>query len=154
MFNIINVKGELFIEFISAFRYVWKKILVISQSTKDRCTFLEYAKEIEEVFDEVRVIDSICDSSLRRQEELYRLCDIAEAVVVVGGKHSSNTVRLCEVGRSKRKPTFHVTGACELNEAELMAFDVVAVAGGASTPKRSIMQVVEKLKKINSNHLP
>jgi 4-hydroxy-3-methylbut-2-enyl diphosphate reductase len=68
-----------------------------------------------------------------------------DAIVVVGGRHSANTLRLAEIARSTGKPTTHVETAGELDLESLSGVRTVGVTAGASTPRWVIDEVVLSL---------
>ena len=72
----------------------------------------------------------------------------AEAIVVIGGKHSANTRKLAKLASSHDRPTFHVETAEDLDESEMAKFSVIGVTAGASTPEFIIRSVCEKLETI------
>ena len=124
------------------------KVCVVAQSTLDPETYARVSEAIKAHYDEVLVLDTICRSTQSRQEELQRLAQSTDAVVVVGGKNSANTRRLVEISNRYHTPTFHVESADELNAAQMGHFRTVGVTAGASTPNWIIMSVVDKLYSI------
>jgi 4-hydroxybenzoate polyprenyltransferase len=92
------------------------------------------------------VVNTICDDTHTRQEEVLQVAETVDAMVIVGGKGSSNTQRLVELSRSKDIPAFHVETADELELEKLSEYETVGVTAGASTPNWIIQQVVERLE--------
>ena len=74
--------------------------------------------------------------------------DGAEAIVVIGGKHSANTRKLAKLASTHNRPAFHVETAEDLDESEMAKFSVIGVTAGASTPEFIIRSVCEKLETI------
>lgn len=95
---------------------------------------------------EVEVVDTICAPTKERQDALTQLIEIADAIVVVGGRRSNNTLRLVARSVAAGRPTFHVTGAHELDLAALRRYGVVGVTAGTSTPDEDIDAVCEALE--------
>ncbi len=124
------------------------RVCVVAQSTLTREVYRNVTAAIRERFENVEVLDTICPSTYRRQEEIKELALRVDAVVVVGGKNSANTRHLVQISEGVGKPTFHVETAEELTEAELDKFRTVAVTAGASTPNWILTEVVERLREI------
>ncbi len=124
------------------------RVCVVAQSTLTREVYRNVTAAIRQRFENVEVLDTICPSTYRRQEEIRELASSADAVVVVGGKNSANTRHLVQISEGVGKPTFHVETAEELTEAELGKFRTVAVTAGASTPNWILIEVVERLREI------
>ncbi|MEA1997462.1 MAG: 4-hydroxy-3-methylbut-2-enyl diphosphate reductase, partial [Gemmatimonadota bacterium] len=130
------------------------KVCVVAQSTLDPGIYSQVSEAVKERFEEVIVLDTICPSTNRRQEELRALAKAADAVVVVGGKSSANTRRLAEISRNTGIPTFHVETAEEIDETKMRHFRTVALTAGASTPNWILQQVVGKLNEIEHEASP
>ena len=93
----------------------WRNVLLVAQTTQNEEVF----REIEEAFLKKYpfgiVKNTICDSTQERQAEVRQLCSGVEAMVIVGGLHSGNTLRLAEVARDCAIPTYHVETESELD---------------------------------------
>ncbi|MFH1068528.1 MAG: 4-hydroxy-3-methylbut-2-enyl diphosphate reductase [Candidatus Glassbacteria bacterium] len=126
-----------------------RKVCVVAQSTLERSVYDRVSRAVKERYPEVEVLDTICPSTYRRQDDIRRLSLEAEAVVVVGGRNSANTRHLVQISEGNGRPTFHVETADELDENSLKRFRRVAVTAGASTPNWILMQVVDRLREID-----
>jgi len=126
----------------------WENVLLVAQTTQNEEVF----REIEEVFlkkyPKGIVKNTICDSTQERQAEVRQLCSGVQAMVIVGGLHSGNTLRLAEVARACRIPTFHVETESELDAGVMAHYSCVGVSAGASTPNWIIRDIVEFLEAI------
>ncbi len=89
----------------------------------------------------VEVKDTLCHSVSDRRKLVRQMVHEVECLVVVGGRNSSNTTSLVNVGEQAGIPTFHVEGANESFPAVVRDYDSVAVVGGTSTPEESIDEV-------------
>ncbi len=121
---------------------------LIAQTTFSTRLYDEIATALREKLPDIEVVQSICRSTEKRQEEALRLSGEVEAMVVVGGRHSANSRRLAEICRLSGKPTFHVETAAELDPQALSRFRVVGLTAGASTPNwvtRSVLQALEDM---------
>ena len=95
------------------------------------------------------VFDTICGATKERQSDLVELVESgADAIVVIGGKHSANTRKLAKLAASYDRPTFHIETANDLNPLNFSEFSTVGVTAGASTPEFIIRKVCERLEQI------
>ncbi len=122
------------------------KVCLVSQTTANEIKFHEVAERLKSKYDDCVVVNTICDDTHTRQEEVLQVAETVDAMVIVGGKGSSNTQRLVELSRSKGIPAFHVETADELELDKLTEYETVGVTAGASTPNWIIQQVVEHLE--------
>jgi len=121
---------------------------LLAQTTFSQDLYSQIATALRERCPGIEVVESICRSTRRRQEEALRLAQEVDAMVVVGGHHSANTRRLAELCRLAGKPTFHVETAAELDAQAVARFRVVGLTAGASTPNwvtRSVLQALEDM---------
>lgn len=123
-------------------------VCVVSQSTQQRKKFEELVELISKRYPKSVVFDTICRSTNIRQEEARELAKTVDAMVVVGGRNSSNTNRLAEISREMGTPTFLIESDGEIDEEKFKDFDSVGVTAGASTPKWVIEQVIARLTDI------
>jgi 4-hydroxy-3-methylbut-2-enyl diphosphate reductase len=126
-------------------------LCVIAQTTFSERTYHQIVDEARRRFPDIEVFESICSSTEDRQREVREMAQRVEAIVVVGGRHSANTLRLAEIARSTGRPTVHVETAGELDLAELANVSHVGVTAGASTPSWVIDEVVEVLTAAGSS---
>lgn len=122
-----------------------EKVCVIAQTTQEREHFDKLVEIIKSKYRDVQVFNTICDSTSRRQKEVIRLSKEVDAMVIVGGKGSANTVRLAEIAQSMGTMTFHIETADDLNIDEIRKYNDIGVTAGASTPNWIIRNVIEKL---------
>ncbi len=125
------------------------KICLVSQTTQDHALFEEIAGVLKKRFgDRCTIIDTICDSTRIRQDEVKKLAEKVDAVIVVGGYRSANTSRLAEIVRSMNTPVCHVEEAGELPLDDLKQYHKIGVTAGASTPNWQIREVIDRLKEL------
>jgi 4-hydroxy-3-methylbut-2-en-1-yl diphosphate reductase len=98
---------------------------------------------------EIIVCDTICEPTRRRQQALEKLVTQVQAVVVVGGKHSNNTLQLVAFCEARGVPTLHVTCAAELDAAWLAQFSVVGLTAGTSTLDETVGDVFRAIKRLS-----
>ena len=124
-------------------------VAMVSQSTMFTHEFKNLTSKLAEKYPQLVVFDTICGATKERQSDLVDLVrDGAEAIVVIGGKHSANTRKLAKLASTHDRPAFHVETAEDLDESEMAKFSVIGVTAGASTPEFIIRSVCEKLETI------
>lgn len=120
-------------------------VCVVAQTTQNANRFQELVPLIESRFPGAEVFNTVCSATDDRQAEVKNLAKEVDAVVVVGGRHSANTVRLAEIAAAEGVPTFHIETADELDPAEIRKFTNVGVTAGASTPHWVFKEVVTRI---------
>ncbi len=125
-----------------------EKVLLVAQTTQNEEVFREIQKAFLQKYPNGVVKNTICDSTQERQAEVRQMCSKVEAMVIVGGLNSGNTLRLAEVARECRIPTFHVETEAELDPVEMSRYSCVGVSAGASTPNWIIRNIVTFLEEI------
>jgi 4-hydroxy-3-methylbut-2-enyl diphosphate reductase len=121
-------------------------IAVIAQTTQDRETYRRVVDILKDVFTDVAVSDTICTATHERQLGVIQLASDVDVMIVVGGRNSANTRRLCEISRSLGTQTYHIESADELGEVVVAPGSRIGVAAGASTPGWAIKEVVRKME--------
>jgi 4-hydroxy-3-methylbut-2-enyl diphosphate reductase len=112
-------------------------------------TFLDAAEAVRAKADsEPQVVNTICSATRDRQDAARALAGHVDAFYVIGGRHSSNSVKLLGVCKEQCEKSFLIETPLEINVADLAGVARVGVTAGASTPKWLIDQVVEKLRAI------
>ncbi|MBQ4156476.1 MAG: bifunctional 4-hydroxy-3-methylbut-2-enyl diphosphate reductase/30S ribosomal protein S1 [Clostridia bacterium] len=124
--------------------------IVVSQTTFNAKKWEIFKKIIKKVYTNAIFFDTICDATTERQNEAEELAKKADLMVVIGGKHSSNTKKLFEIC-SKRTKTVLIETADELNPAEFKSVRFVGVTAGASTPAVIIKEVLNTMTEILKN---
>lgn len=127
-----------------------RKLAIISQTTKSVAEFMAFAQKVVALAagkgGEVRICNTICQPTADRQNALHRLAEEVDAIMVVGGRKSSNTTRLAEVGRSYGIPSYHIERADEIDDDWLRDIERVGITAGASTPDDVIISVIDALQ--------
>jgi 4-hydroxy-3-methylbut-2-enyl diphosphate reductase len=91
----------------------------------------------------------ICYATQNRQSSVRELCKLSDVILVVGAKNSSNSNRLCEIGKEEGKPSYLIADASELDPAWLAGMETVGLTAGASAPEQLVEEVIEALKGMN-----
>jgi len=126
-----------------------EKYVLVSQTTLNRDLFNKIAETINKKYKKIVVIDTICDSTRNRQEDVISgIKSGMDTLVVVGGKNSANTNRLAQIGRDHNIKTIHIETEKELSGEYFSGSKKILVTAGASTPGWIINNVLEKLYNI------
>src|SRR3712207_1409888 len=121
--------------------------LVVSQTTLKLSTFLEAAEAVRARSDAApEVINTICSATGDRQDAARALSAHVDAFYIIGGKHSSNSVKLLAVCKEQCARSFLSETPAEINAEDLRGAGRVGVTAGASTPNWLIEQVIERLR--------
>jgi 4-hydroxy-3-methylbut-2-en-1-yl diphosphate reductase len=91
----------------------------------------------------------ICYATQNRQQAVRELCQIADVILVVGAKNSSNSNRLCEIGKEAGKPSYLINDGSELDPAWVKDVGTIGITAGASAPEKLVEHVIDALRKIN-----
>jgi len=125
--------------------------LVVSQTTLKLSTFLEAADAVRARADsEPQVVNTICSATRDRQDAARALAGHVDAFYVIGGRHSSNSLKLLSVCKEQCEKSFLIETTDEINPEDLRGAERVGVTAGASTPNWLIEQVVARLREIGS----
>lgn len=122
-----------------------KPITMVVQTTQTRSNFTECASFLKKRCTNLQMFDTICGATSMRQEEAAKLAAQCDAMVVIGGKHSANSVHLAEICRRECEEVQFIENADELDTDRLKTAVSVGVTAGASTPAWIIKEVSKKM---------
>jgi (E)-4-hydroxy-3-methyl-but-2-enyl pyrophosphate reductase len=123
--------------------------LVVSQTTIKLQTFLDVAEAVRAKSDvEPQVVNTICSATRDRQDAARALAGEVDIFYVIGGRHSSNSVKLLAVCQEQCRRSFLIETPAEINPGDVKDARRVGVTAGASTPNWLIEQVVKRLHEI------
>ena len=128
-----------------------KKILIISQTTFSIEKFENITKILMERINktaQIEIKNTICNATRLRQEEVYEIAKKVELMIIIGGKNSSNTDKLYKISHSICENSILIENGQELDLNYAKKFNKIGIMAGASTPQKSIISVVEMLKKV------
>ncbi|MDO4974316.1 MAG: bifunctional 4-hydroxy-3-methylbut-2-enyl diphosphate reductase/30S ribosomal protein S1 [Eubacteriales bacterium] len=124
----------------------WEKpIRVVVQTTQTRGNFNECCELIKKRCTNAEISDTICLATFTRQEEAERLASDCDAMVVIGGRHSANSVHLAQICREHCEAVQFIERTDELDLQALKGAAVVGLTAGASTPAWIIKEVRNKM---------
>ncbi len=123
---------------------------VVCQTTTPPDTALEMAAAIRAANPRkaIRLIDTICNPTRLRQKAARDLMPQIDALVVVGGSRSNNTLQLVRMAEQHGLEAFHIASAEELNPYRLFSYETIGLTAGTSTPDGTIDAVYHRLLSI------
>ncbi len=122
-----------------------KPITMVIQTTQTRRNFNECSNLLKKRCTNVEIFDTICGATSMRQEEASKLSAECDAMVVIGGKHSANSVHLAEICRQFCDNVQFINKADEIDMDKLKAAKTVGITAGASAPAWIIKEVSNKM---------
>jgi 4-hydroxy-3-methylbut-2-enyl diphosphate reductase len=128
-----------------------RKVALVSQTTKNVDELMKFARQLQDMVvpegGEFRLCNTICEPTSERQNALKRLVerDRCDLILAIGGKKSSNTARLAEVGNAMGVVSYHIERPEDIAEDWLNSVTTIGLTAGASTPDDVIMEVVNHL---------
>ena len=133
-----------------------KRIGIVCQTTQNQSRFADFVARIisseNTKYSELRIINTICDATRKRQSAALELVKRTDLIIVVGGRDSSNTRRLAEICEAAGAVTYHIENEGEIKPSWLQGKRRIGVTAGASTPDEIIEQVVTRLKELDRNN--
>lgn len=122
-----------------------KAITMVIQTTQTRTNFIECSNFLKKRCTNVEMFDTICGATSMRQKEAAKLSAECDAMVVIGGRHSANSVHLAEICRQECDNVQFVNNAEEVDMDRLKNVRTVGVTAGASAPAWIIKEVSNKM---------
>ncbi len=125
-----------------------KKVGVVSQTTQPMKILKDVIDNLDWYnFKEIRVFDTICDATTKRQESALKIAKKADIMLVIGGHSSSNTKKLAQLCHDAGVKTYHIESKNDLNKDWFINKKVVGITAGASTPSWVVDEVIKELRK-------
>ncbi len=118
-----------------------KPICLVSQTTYNLNKFHELVEIIGKKEYDVLVLNTICNATEERQKAAAELAKESDAMIVIGGKHSSNTQKLFEICKNECEATYYIQTLDDLNGSLLPSNGSLGITAGASTPNNIIEEV-------------
>jgi len=126
-----------------------KRMALISQSTQPPWKFEKLAAFMVSRAHELKIVNTVCPVTIRRQEDTMEAARDVDLMVVVGGRSSANTkelTRLCEIAGT---PAIQIEGVRDLTDPEVFATArIVGVTGGTSTPIEDLRDVAQHILEV------
>ena len=138
-YGVISSKEEL-----DALSLEHEKICIVSQTTFNYNKFQELVEIIRKKGYDILVLNTICNATEERQSEAAMIARDVDAMIVIGGKHSSNTQKLFEICKKECQDTYYIQTKEDLDLSVLQSISNVGITAGASTPNK----IIEEVQKI------
>lgn len=130
---------------ISQENFVNKKVIMVSQTTFNAKIWEKLQIFLKKVCTNAEIFDTICNATSMRQDEACKLSKRSDAIIVIGGRHSSNTAKLYDVCKANCDKTYLIETADELPLDCLYGCENVGVVAGASTPAGIIKEAIKTM---------
>lgn len=124
-----------------------KNCCVVAQTTYSKEKFEKIIKNLNDTRGKtVEIFETICYTTIRRQNEARELAQKCDAILVIGGLNSSNTNKLYDICTAYCKNVFRLGSAVDLNYKTIKRFEKVGIVTGASTPNAQTQEVLLKME--------
>lgn len=123
-----------------------QKLCIVAQTTFNYNKFEDLVEIIREKRYDIIVLNTICNATKERQTEAKRIAEEADAMIVIGDKHSSNTQKLFEICKNACDDTYYIQTLEDLDLNQLGSVKAVGITAGASTPKNIIEEVQNNVR--------
>ncbi len=124
-----------------------KKLCLVSQTTFNYNKFHKLVEIIEKKGYDILVLNTICNATEERQAEARDIARESEGMIVIGGRHSSNTQKLFEICKKECANTYYIQTLDDLDGNWLHSMSNIGITAGASTPNFIIEEVLKECQK-------
>ena len=121
---------------------------VVVQTTQQVEKLQQLVQALEQTYSNIEVSNTICAATRNRQHAATQLADQVDAMIVIGGRNSANTNRLCQICMQRCANTHHIESDVEIDPKWFEGCETVGVTAGASTPRVQIDIVVTALENL------
>lgn len=125
-----------------------ERVAVLAQTTEKEERFHELVEYLEPRVKDLQIMNTICSSTQSRQQAVAELAGQVDLMIIIGGKHSSNTRKLWEISQNYHVPSYLVESAAELQLNWFQGKNNVGIAAGASTPAWIVEEVMKRMEEI------
>ena len=123
-----------------------REVCIVSQTTFNYNNFQEIVEILGEKRYDRLVINTICNATQDRQSEAEEIAKQVDTMIVVGGRHSSNTQKLYEICKSECENTYYIQTLADLDSDSFRSVQCVGITAGASTPNKIIEEVSKHVR--------
>jgi len=124
------------------------KVAVVAQTTRKPEDFIKITSALILKHKEVRVFNPICNATFENQDAAADLASKADVMIVIGGKHSSNTKQLHSICKNYCDDSYLIENESELQEEWFTDKELCGISAGASTPDWIVQNVIDQIEKI------
>ncbi len=125
---------------------ILSKVAVVAQTTRKPEDFLKVVNALIVSHKEVRVFNTICNATFENQDAAAELAKDADVMVVIGGKHSSNTKQLHSICKTYCEESYLIENKTELDTEWFRGKALCGISAGASTPDWVVQNVIDKIQ--------
>lgn len=118
-----------------------ERLCLVAQTTFNYNKFKDIVEKISKTRYDILVLNTICNATQERQVEARQIASEVDAMIVIGGKNSSNTQKLYEICRRECKNTYYIQTLSDLKPEKAGSVRSVGITAGASTPNNIIEEV-------------
>ena len=129
------------------------RVSVVSQTTFNYNKFQELVEIISDKGYDINVFNTICNATEKRQKETAELARRSDAMIVIGGRHSSNTQKLFEISKKECSNTYYIQTKNDLNMEDFHNIGMLGITAGASTPNNIIKEVHESMAEMSFDQM-
>lgn len=130
-----------------------EKLCIVAQTTFNYKKFQDLVEIISKKGYDILALNTICNATEERQGEARELARESDAMIVIGGKHSSNTQKLYEISKNECPNTFYIQKLVDLDLEQFKSFRSVGITAGASTPNKIIEEVHTNMSEMSFEQL-
>ena len=123
-----------------------ENVCIVSQTTFNYKNFQELVEILAKKRYDRLVLNTICNATNERQAEAAEIAKTVDAMIVIGGKHSSNTQKLFEICKGVCKNTYYIQTLADLDSDSFRSIQCVGITAGASTPNKIIEEVSKHVR--------
>jgi len=125
------------------------KVAIVSQTTKKPQDFAKIVTALIQKHKEVRVFNTICNATFENQDAASELAKKSDVMIVIGGKHSSNTKMLHSISQKDCPDSYLIENESELQAEWFKEKKFCGISAGASTPDWIVQNVISAIEKIS-----
>ncbi|SFV90713.1 4-hydroxy-3-methylbut-2-enyl diphosphate reductase [hydrothermal vent metagenome] len=124
------------------------KVAVVAQTTRKPEDYLKVVNKLILEHKEVRVFNTICNATFENQDAAAELAKDADVMIVIGGKHSSNTKQLHSICKTYCEESYLVENESELEASWFEGKALCGISAGASTPDWIVQNVIDRIQEL------
>ena len=132
-------------------RITKKTPVMVAQTTLNLGNWQKSQEIIKKLYTNAVIFDTICSVTELRQNEAANLSEVCDAMIVIGGRESSNTAKLYGICRQNCQRTVWIACAAELDVGKFTDARQIGIVAGASTPRNEIEEVYKTMNEISEN---
>ena len=130
-----------------------EKLVIVSQTTFNNKKFQELVEIISKKGYDSNACNTICNATEARQKETAQIAKAVDAMIVIGGKNSSNTQKLYAISKNECANTYYIQTLVDLDLTAFESVSRVGITAGASTPNNIIKEVHDSMSELSFEEL-